>query len=180
MGAQERARASVAGAQERARASVVVAQETLNSSLEILNDSVTKPLSDKINDVSDTVSSTLTEQKRYVDFACTEGEHSRGITILNSPLAQKLGDYSYTLYCCHFPAFFFATWFITAGFPFGDGAGKYVLNRCFDGPTNGDGIFGFEYYHLPYALAVALVFAVVVHKLEERSGVRKFIEKKLL
>jgi len=99
---------------------------------------------------------------------------------LNSSVFQKLGDYSYGVYCGHFPCFWIVGWVLTPGFPFGKGAGYYVLNRCLNGPSMGDGFFGLDYIDFPICLVAALTMAYILVTLDDYLGLRATMEKKFL
>lgn len=93
--------------------------------------------------------------------------------LCSSPM-QAVGDWSYALYCLHWPSYFFLTWVFGTeeGGWFSTG---YVWHRCLV-LSQGNGVFGLEYYHLPFCLVFALLVARAF-SLHLETPIRKLLEK---
>ncbi|CAD7939018.1 unnamed protein product [Amoebophrya sp. A120] len=73
-------------------------------------------------------------------------------TVLTSECLQTTGDWSYVLYCFHWPTYYFATWLLS-GF-----STEFIWHRCLI-LAQGNGCFGMEYWHLPIAVGLCFCFS---------------------
>ncbi|CAD7972094.1 unnamed protein product [Amoebophrya sp. A25] len=91
--------------------------------------------------------------------------------VLTHSVPQQLGDWSYALYCLHWPAYYCFTWMLTPGT-------EYVWHRCL-GLSQGNGCFGMQYYHLPFALGFTIILGKGFSEHCEKP-LGNYLEKKIV